>query len=72
MVNRIPVPVIKETEILKKETSPGMLSPEIVTEDSESHMLTPVSTPGRRRSSAMSQIAVDLLSRSQKVELLCL
>ena len=64
MVNRIPV--IKETEPMKAE--------EATLEHPDSYMLTPISTPGRRRSSAMSQISIDIfpIGRSQqKVELLC-
>ena len=59
VVNRIPV--IKETEPLMQE------------DVQECNMLTPISTPGRRRSSAMSQISIDLspIGRNQKVELLC-
>ena len=64
MVNRMPVPVINEMEPMKEEEK------WIV----DSNSLTPLSTPGRRRSSAMSQISVDLsqIGRMQKVELLCL
>ena len=64
VVNRIPV--IKETEPLKEDEN-SMEPPDF-------NMLTPMSTPGRRRSSAMSQISIDLspIGRcQQKVEPFC-
>ena len=64
VVNRVAVPVIQEaTGMIPEETNKLELP--------DSNMITPMSTPGRRRSSAMSQIILDLspISRSQKVEL---
>ena len=65
MVNRVAVPVIEEATEMKPEDTNKLELP-------DSNMITPMSTPGRRRSSAMSQIILDLspISRSQKVELL--
>ena len=65
MVNRVAVPVIEEATEMKPEETNKLELP-------DSNMITPMSTPGRRRSSAMSQIILDLspISRSQKVELL--
>ena len=64
MVNRVAVPVIEEATEMKPEETNKLELP-------DSNMITPMSTPGRRRSSAMSQIILDLspISRSQKVEL---
>ena len=64
MVNRVAVPVIQEATEMKPEETNKLELP-------DSNMITPMSTPGRRRSSAMSQIILDLspISRSQKVEL---
>lgn len=64
MVNRVAVPVIEEATEMKPEDTNKLELP-------DSNMITPMSTPGRRRSSAMSQIILDLspISRSQKVEL---
>ena len=65
MVNRVAVPVIQEATEMKPEETNKLELP-------DPNMITPMSTPGRRRSSAMSQIILDLspISRSQKVELL--
>ena len=65
MVNRVAVPVIEEATEMKPEETNKLELP-------DSNMITPMSTPGRRRSSAMSQIILDLspISRSQKVEFL--
>ena len=64
MVNRVAVPVIQEATEMKPEETNKLELP-------DPNMITPMSTPGRRRSSAMSQIILDLspISRSQKVEL---
>ena len=61
MVNRTPVTVIKETDDTSDETDHW---------DDDSLMLTPIPTPGRRRSSTLAQIVLDLnpISRSQKVD----
>ena len=66
MVNRVAVPVIEEVTEMKPEETNKLELP-------DPNMITPMSTPGRRRSSAMSQIILDLspISRSQKVQLLC-
>ena len=65
MVNRVAVPVIQEATEMKPDETNKLELPDL-------NMITPMSTPGRRRSSAMSQIILDLspISRSQKVELL--
>ena len=59
MVNRMPVPLITEMEHKEEDVMPFDFP--------ESNMLT----PSRRRSSAMSQISVDLSPMSKKVDLLC-
>ena len=60
MVNRMPVPLITEMEHKEEDVTPFDF-PDL-------SMLT----PSRRRSSAMSQISVDLSPLSKKVDLLCL
>ncbi len=61
-MNRSPVTIIKESDDISDET--------IHWEEEDSLTVTPILTPGRRRSSTLSQIVLDLnpISRSQKVE----
>ena len=58
MVNRMPVPVITENAHKEEDVLPI-------------DFLDPRAAPGRRRSSAMSQLSVDLSPMSKKVEFLC-
>ena len=62
MVNRAPITVIKENNAVNDETKHC--------KEEDSLLPTPISTPGRRRSSTLTQIFIDLnpISRSQKVE----
>ena len=62
MVNRSPVTIIKESDDISDDTNHW--------EEEDSLTVTPILTPGRRRSSTLSQIVLDLnpISRSQKVE----
>ena len=55
----MPVPLIMENEHKEEDVMPI-------------DYLDPRTTPGRRRSSAMSQISVDLSPMSKKVDFLCL